>query len=95
MPVIENGRHLSQDRNDYPCPMGLHPLSSLFSSSHPGVDLATAHPIIKINSESNINISSFFSSHVLQIHKYLINDYDVLPNALISQKMMHCGRKFS
>lgn len=23
--VLENGRHLSQDRNDYPCPMGLHP----------------------------------------------------------------------
>ena len=23
--VLENGRHLSQDQNDYPCPMGLHP----------------------------------------------------------------------
>lgn len=23
--VLENGRHLSEDRNDYPCPMGLHP----------------------------------------------------------------------
>lgn len=23
--VLENGRHLSQDRNDYPRPMGLHP----------------------------------------------------------------------
>ncbi|EXB61812.1 hypothetical protein L484_012245 [Morus notabilis] len=23
--VLENGRNLSQDWNDYPCPMGLHP----------------------------------------------------------------------
>jgi hypothetical protein len=23
--VLKNGRYLSQDRNDYPCSMGLHP----------------------------------------------------------------------